>query len=1059
MSAPEARLDEIRYSRDVRPFGAISIAVSVATAICVQLASAGPSWFLGNHVLFVFLASAAVALPLALSLAEITSRGSRDPAMLDARLQGPDAGAYGVSWVLLGGTVITAALLAKGAASFLATLALHLFGTGIDAAWIAPVAVALIVAGNILGAHAHRTVQNLLTIVFVAIVLALALSGSTMGWGTYLASGGDGHGMDIASVAAVSGVFWGLFFIFFSANDIRDPAHSAPRTILIALPLIAGICTAGVLAAPFFATLDGGDLVRLARLIHGTAWTHLAPAVALVTAAAFLVAMNRAVLAATFVAADMSRRGFIPSEWRKPHPTLLTPYRLLAGLGAAVALISAVLTPVQALAAASLAFLIAAIAVNIPSVINRHGAATNTPPFKLPFAPLVPGLAIVISVFLITTFDALYLAAAGIWGFIGAVTYLLYGRHAAAKAMEGITVFRDTKDQRAHRDYRVLVPISNPATASALLRAASLLAESQSGEVIALHVVTVPHQTTLSSGRRLGRLRWQSLEQAIDQAETPEVPIHSLVRFARSPVQGILDTAIEEDCSLILLGWTGVSDRGAAVGPVIDDVVNLAMCDVALLRGELGDECENILVPTGGGPHAPVALRLGTQLAQSLHSSITLLTFITDDSRHDSTDASQAVIDRTCEAASSDFPVETSIVPTDDIQQALLNRAEGFDLIIMGASQQGPIDQVVFGGLPESVARHSKSPVILVRRHRSLPQRWLHRLWLRTNAVLPSLTKQQIIEVYRSIRRDSRPDIDFFILILLSAIIATFGLLQGSTAVIIGAMLVAPLMTPILGISMGIVRGDVRLLFLAAESALKGVFLAVLVSIGVVLVTPGAAATPEILARTQPTLLDLFVALASGAAGAYAIGRKDVAAALPGVAIAAALVPPLCVIGVGITLSQADVAVGAMLLFGANLIAITMAGAVVFLLLGLRPEPDEEDRQRRLWQGLAVTLALVITISIPLAWLLVKSIRDQNQTAGTREVLVEVGASFQASLVDLEIKSMVNPRSLEVTATYYAAEPPPASLVTSAEEVLSEKFKADVDLQVQVIPIAIVRGE
>ena len=1053
-----SQFNEIRYSRDVRPFGAIASALGVGISIGILLSASVPALYAGGPAALFLVAAAVAAGPLALCLAEMTGLGSREPGQNSSRFQSPDAVAFLRAWVLLGGLLVTAALLTRGCAVFLSALAIDLLGINVNPAWIAPILVLATIGNDIMGARMHRSLQNLLFIVLAVIMVTLAISSGVMGWksdGLQMAAYGSPRAQ---GVALASGVFWGLFIILISANDIRYPARNGPRSTLIALPLIAGITAAGVVAAPYFGMLAAGNPDNLLLLIQGSMWEHLTPVVSLVVVAALLSALNRTITSTTFIASDMSRRGFLPAGWRRPHPTLYTPYRLLVGVGAVIAFGSTVLNSLHLLTVASLAFLAAAIAVNMPALFYRHQATSEGHSFTLPFAPLVPAVTIGVSLYLITTFDRPLLIAGSVWIIVGALVYIFYGRQSAAQAMEGITVIRSQTDQRAPADYRVLVPISNPATASSLLRTASRLAQGQAGEVIALHAVVVPQQTTLASGRRLARLRWQSLEQAVAQAETPAVPIHTLVRIVHDPVQGILDTVVEEECDLILLGWTGVSDRGSAVGPVIDQIVNLAACNVALLRGDPGDKCRHILVPTAGGPHAPAALRLAAQLAASMEGDVTLLTLVPDRLTDETSKMAQVHLDSTLDSAKVDFPVKTLMLPADDIQQALLDKAQDFDLILLGASHQGPFDQIVFGGLPETIARLSSTPVILVRRHRTLPQLWLHRFWLRLNTLLPTLTQPEVIDVYRNVRRDSRPDIDFFVLILLAGVIATFGLLQSSAAVIIGAMLVAPLMTPILGISMGLVRGDVRLLRLAAETALKGIFLAILVATSVVLLTPGASLTPEILARTHPTLLDLFVALASGAAGAYALGRKEVAAALPGVAIAAALVPPLCVGGIGIALSKADVTAGAMLLFCTNLIAITLAGAIVFFLLGLRPEAGEEDRQRRLWQGLIVTVLLVVAISIPLGWFLVSSVRDQRQQRDIRQVLTAAGETFDADLVDFSVDRTVKPSKLDIVATYYAADTPLAGMVSSTQDTLSQTTHTPVNLQMRVIPVSIVPG-
>jgi uncharacterized membrane protein len=210
------------------------------------------------------------------------------------------------------------------------------------------------------------------------------------------------------------------------------------------------------------------------------------------------------------------------------------------------------------------------------------------------------------------------------------------------------------------------------------------------------------------------------------------------------------------------------------------------------------------------------------------------------------------------------------------------------------------------------------------------------------------------------------------------------------------------------------------------------------------------------MARTRPTLLDLVVALASGAAGAYASGRKDVAAALPGVAIAAALVPPLCVAGAGIALSRSDIAGGALLLFSTNLIAISMAGAVVFLLLGFRPT-EERERQRRFRQGLAASLVLLLAVSVPLGLFLVSTVRENQRQQAVARVLSQEARTADARLVEFEIQPQGS--GFYVVATFYAPRPPDRSTVTRIQGELTRSLEVPVRLEILVVPIARVPAD
>lgn len=181
----------------------------------------------------------------------------------------------------------------------------------------------------------------------------------------------------------------------------------------------------------------------------------------------------------------------------------------------------------------------------------------------------------------------------------------------------------------------------------------------------------------------------------------------------------------------------------------------------------------------------------------------------------------------------------------------------------------------------------------------------------------------------------STPHAPFYLLVALSTAIAAFGLLANSTAVVIGAMLIAPLMGPIFGIALGLAKGDTELLARAAGAEARGMALAILLGI-IIGLTPHGEFGTEILARTRPTVYDIAVALGSGLAGAFALTDERVSPALPGVAIATAIVPPLATVGLCLADGEFVRAGGAFLLFAANLVAIEAAAVAWFTWTGIR---------------------------------------------------------------------------------------------------------------------------
>ena len=213
------------------------------------------------------------------------------------------------------------------------------------------------------------------------------------------------------------------------------------------------------------------------------------------------------------------------------------------------------------------------------------------------------------------------------------------------------------------------------------------------------------------------------------------------------------------------------------------------------------------------------------------------------------------------------------------------------------------------------------------------------------------ITPERRAEVRIRLRDDASPDFDYFLLVVLSAVIATLGLVVNSVAIIIGAMLVAPLMSPIIGLGLSSITADDTLLKDSISSLIRGAILAVLIAFlltwlnGYLPFIAMQEVPSEVLARTRPGPIDLGVALAGGIVAAFALAMPNISAALPGVAIATALMPPLCTVGIGLAMvlypqiprDQAlQVAGGASLLFLTNAVTITFAATFVFFMLGFR---------------------------------------------------------------------------------------------------------------------------
>ena len=323
--------------------------------------------------------------------------------------------------------------------------------------------------------------------------------------------------------------------------------------------------------------------------------------------------------------------------------------------------------------------------------------------------------------------------------------------------------------------------------------------------------------------------------------------------------------------------------------------------------------------------------------------------------------------------------------------------------------------------------------------------------------------------VLNELMKSASPGYDFFLLIVLSCTIATFGLLSNSAAVIIGAMLVAPLMSPILGLSLSSVAGEQLMFRRAIVALLEGVTLAIALS---ALITMLTYQTPyevlsslpgEVVSRTHPSPYDLIIALAGGTAAAYALAQPRISAALPGVAIATALMPPLCTTGIGIALGAQSVIIGASLLFLTNMAAITFAGILVFAWLGFRPLRNG-NQVIGLPKSVFISALLVAAIAIPLIALSIRSFQESSLSKTIQDAIVQILDEKLADThlvemqfdidqpVDVQSSPSGSTRTLILNITVRTRQQLSYQNVVSLQAALAERLERPVALQVISIP-------
>lgn len=247
-------------------------------------------------------------------------------------------------------------------------------------------------------------------------------------------------------------------------------------------------------------------------------------------------------------------------------------------------------------------------------------------------------------------------------------------------------------------------------------------------------------------------------------------------------------------------------------------------------------------------------------------------------------------------------------------------------------------------------------------------------------------------EVYNQLSEANRLDFSYLAMVIISAHIATLGLITNSPAVIIGAMIISPLMGPIMAGGLAFAIGDARI----GRGAFQAISIGLVVSVGfaalITLISPTKDNTAEILARTSPNILDLFIALFCGLAGAFAATFRKNASSIVGVAISVALMPPLCVTGFGISTGQPKIILGSFLLFFTNLTAIFIVSTVFFLIFGFFNKAhlgNSDNYHNKIIVRYSLSLGLLLILSLPLMYTLRVAMNEKAFNNSINTILVE----------------------------------------------------------------------
>ena len=691
----------------------------------------------GPAVILVFLLAGLQSLPNSLSYAELASSfpvAGGGYAYISKATAGMLP--FSVGWVSWFSSMFYAALSAVGAA-----YSLQVFVPGLPVSLTAVGMVLLFAFISLRGSEEAGRTQVILAAILLGSLALFVIGGliapNGFRWSTFYSAGGffiyeswvENMARIFQAITLVNVLFVGYEVIATTAEEAKSPGRNIPLAILGTIFICALVYCAVAFVA--LGVIPASQLGSSSTPLSDAAARFLGPWGAQMMGLAGLVAtitsLNTAMLSSARVALALSRDGYLPAILARIHPRLKTPVPAIVLSGLIIALAALSGDEVFLSYVSNFGYMFVVFFTNVSLILLRRKFPDVPRAFRTPWYPVMPILGclgiIVVEVF--TEWHALLVGLGMIA--VGLVVYKL--QRPVHRAIE---VAVQTVEAARHE---ILVPLANPITAERLVQMAAIIGKArEEATLVLLSIVPVPAATPLSVAQELLDLRGNGhrelLDRAADYAYRQGVPVRKLLQAARSVAAGIVAVAEERSgVGLILLGWQGQFATRPEKGHIVNSVLQNARCDVAVLRSRDTGQLGRILVPVGGGPHSRQALRLGREIARVVGGTMTALRILPPSVKSDAETERevlrQIVEDRLGADAEA---VELRIIRHDEIAAGILAAAEeGYDLIIIGASEEWFLKEMLFGSIPDRIADKAPCSVLLVRKHEPSSVSWLRR--------------------------------------------------------------------------------------------------------------------------------------------------------------------------------------------------------------------------------------------------------------------------------------------------------------------------------------------
>lgn len=665
----------------------------------------------------------------------------------------PNPVAFMSGWMLWFAYIVACSLYAKGFGSYFLEFferyvpsvthaIMDLLGKNLAVAFLTILIGSLFLAVNIVGTHASGKTENVITMAKIAILSVFIFFGIKQVWDAPVVAGENFtplFPLGLSGVLAAMGLtfiaFEGYDLIATVSEEVKEPRRTIPRAIMLSLSITVVIyllvvfsCIGAVPAAeglPTWQLLGKYKEIGIIRAAQG--FMPKFGVILILGGGLFatLSALNATIMASSRVAFSMGRDWMLPHLFSRVHSVRRTPV-LAISLSGFLFLSVAVVFPLEIIGiSSSLLFLMTFALVNVALIMYRRRSTSARPPFRVPLFPLTPVLGVITCAGLALyqlIHNPLALVLAVAWVLAGLILFgVLFAKRVSIADVSKAIETPELLDLRKAKRYKTLVPLANPERVRPLVELAGKIAGTCRGEVLALSVVDLPGVTGYADAQPFVDEARMVLAQSQEIAIEQKIPFSSLLKIGRSASAEIVQVARENHCHLILLGFK--KDQDPLDNSVIHYVISHQPCDVAILKsGNVSvDAFQRILIPLAGREvHDRIKVRIVHCLYQMEKSRITMMTVVPPGAGAARRSRAQEMLKR----AARVYQVPQAELVVDEHEQAaqaIIDRAAGCDLLVLGMKDEPWLKAFFFGTLAQQVAGQVRCSTVLTKA--MIPQR------------------------------------------------------------------------------------------------------------------------------------------------------------------------------------------------------------------------------------------------------------------------------------------------------------------------------------------------